>query len=866
MIAPGSRLGPYEIVSRLGAGGMGEVYRARDTRLDRSVAIKVLPPNIAREEQARARFEREARAISALNHPNICTLFDVGNENGVAYLVMELIEGPTLAELLARGALPLHDALRYAIDIATALDRAHRQGIVHRDLKPGNVMITKSGLKLLDFGLARLEVRPDVTHDAPTIVNPITTDGMILGTLQYMSPEQLEGHATDARTDIFSFGCILYEMVTGRRAFSGGSQASIISAIMTGEPPAMTTLAPVTPTLLERLVKKCLAKSADDRWQSAGDLATELRWITEEPSIEMIVQPRRKRIVPWVIAAVLLLALIALAAWTQLHRTTSPPAARLSLPLDADALTGSGLQPGIAISPDGTAIVYAGSRGGTSMLWYRPLAELAATPIPNSENGMAPAWSPDGREIAFLANGKLRRTTPRGERASIICDVKASPIFSMDWGEAGIVWAGDDDQDALMLVSPAGGPPRRVKIAPVSAKHWISWPRFDQSGHILYTVLGREPGLALRRVSIDGEDDRAIGNIETRFELVGDSIVFGREGSLYAQRIDSDARRSGEPVLLARDVYTYMGVSDCAFSASPSGIVYIRAGTDSHPTWFDTNGLTTGTIGPAGASLTARISHDGRKVVAAVEEPTTGMRQLWICDVAHGTALRVTSDDGDHEDPVFSPDDTRLAFGYSVDGPPQVAIMPATGGPPTRITPPAGPQDHEDWSRDGRFIMYDMETPGTRTDLWFTTAQPGAQPQSWLQTPFAEGYPRFSPDGRWVAYVSNESGKDEVYAAQFDKPLERVQISNGGGAHPVWSPNGREMYYNNERKLYAVPITYAAASLERGEPRVLFSDNAADWTGIDITPDGKRFLVRTVREQGAEAPLVLVTNWQALFK
>jgi len=864
MIAPGSRLGPYEIVSRLGAGGMGEVYRARDTRLDRSVAIKVLPPNIAREEQARARFEREARAISALNHPNICTLHDVGNDNGVAYLVMELIEGQTLAQVLARGPLPLHDALRHAIDIATALDRAHRQGIVHRDLKPGNIMITKTGLKLLDFGLARLEIRPQVASDAPTVVNPITTDGMILGTLQYMSPEQLEGQQTDARTDIFSFGCILYEMITGRRAFTGGSQASIISAIMTSDPPAMATLAPVTPPLLERLVKKCLAKSADDRWQSAGDLATELRWITEEPSLEAIALPRRKRLLPWLVAAALLVALIGVLVSTRLHRTTPPPAARLSLTLDADELF-HGLQPGIAISPDGTAIVYTGGRGGTAMLWYRPLAEKAATPIPNTENGIAPAWSPDSKEVAFLANGKLRRTTPRGERASTICDVKASPLFSMDWGADGIVWAGDDDHTALMLVSPAGGQPRRVKIASVTEKQWITWPRFDQAGHILYTVLSAEPGLALRRVSIDGGDDRAIGSIETRFELAGDWIVSGREGSLYAQRIESDARHSGEPVMLARDVYTYVGVSNCAFSASPTGIVYIGAGTDSRPTWFDRSGQLSGTIGPVGAIRTARISHDGKNVAVAVEDPHTGTRQLWVCDIAHGTALRVTNDDADHEDAVFSPDDSKLAFGYTVDGPPRVAIVPVTGGTLVNVTPSAAPQDHQEWSPDGRFILYDMPSVATKGDIWLTAPQPGALPRVWLQSPFDEAFPRLSPDGRWVAYVSNESGKYEVYAARFDKPLERVQVSNGGGANPLWSPNGRELYYINERKLYAVPVTYTATSLEHGEPQMLFSDSAADWSGIDITPDGKRFLITRVFSAPTTRPLNVIVNWQQLL-
>ena len=705
---------------------MGEVYRARDTRLDRSVAIKVLPPAIARDEQARARFEREARAISALNHPNICTLFDVGNENGVAYLVMELIQGQTLAELLARGPLPLHDALRYAIDIATALDRAHRQGIVHRDLKPGNVMITKSGLKLLDFGLARLEVRTDVTHDAPTIVNPITTDGMILGTLQYMSPEQLEGHATDARTDIFSFGCILYEMITGRRAFSGGSQASIISAIMTSDPPPIAELAPVTPPALERLVKKCLAKSADDRWQSAGDLATELRWLIEEPAVAASA-PRtsRRSFVPWIVAALAVAAAIGAFSLARLRKTEAP-LMRLTLPVDADQLHDPLMTQIVAVSPGSDALVYVGVKDGKRMLWYRPFTATAATPIPNTEDAIAPAWSPDGKSIAFIANNQLRRTTPKGDAVTTICDVVPRQIASMAWGAGHIVFTGADGPPILWRVPETGGAKQEVNIGKVPPKRWTTWPRFDAKGRIVYSMLMGVPDLEVHRVSLAGGDDRIVDHLRTRFEIVGDIVVYASEGSLFAQRIDSDFKHIGEPVLLAQDIYIYDGISSAAFTASPGAIVYASATVDSHVTLVDRAGQPLGTVGPKGVLGAPRLSADSRRAVVGVVNPQWGTRDLWVADVARGTSQRLTMARKDSSDAVFSPDGSTIAFSTGSDGPPHVFTMAASGGDITPITPMSSAEYVRDWSPDGRFIAYTQQWSGTKGDIVIVPPRPNA--------------------------------------------------------------------------------------------------------------------------------------------
>jgi len=417
---------------------MGEVYRARDTRLDRDIAIKVLPESIAAREDVRARFEREARAISALSHPNICTLYDVGREGDVEYLVMELLDGETLAAVLARGRLPLDRALRYAIEIATALDCAHRQGIVHRDLKPGNVMITRSGVKLLDFGLAR-SAAPLGRHDATTLINPITEEGMVLGTLEYMSPEQLEGKPTDARTDLFSFGCILYEMITARRAFGGGSSASLITAIMSSQPPAIATLAPVTPPALARLVTKCLEKSPEDRWQNAGDLVIELKWIVESPEQAAPARKQRRGVIVFLGFVTAVFAFWgAFVAWRLgVRNVTHPPLMRFSLPTGAETLVSDLVGASISISPDGRSVVYVARNKGKQLLWRRSLAEATPAPIEKTDDAAQPFWSPDSQQIAFAAHGKLVRIPANGGDISKICDLSPGAQISATWSRGG---------------------------------------------------------------------------------------------------------------------------------------------------------------------------------------------------------------------------------------------------------------------------------------------------------------------------------------------------------------------------------------------------------------------------------------------
>ncbi len=566
-VSTGTRLGPYEILSPLGAGGMGEVYRARDTRLDRTVAVKVLPSRLLSDSEARARFEREARAISALNHPNICTLHDVGDQDGTIYLVMELLEGESLAALLLRGRLLLDRALRHGIEIARALDRAHRQGIIHRDLKPGNIMITRVGVKIVDFGLAR-QTLSAAAHDAPTVATPITAEGTILGTLQYMSPEQLEGKAADERTDIFSLGCILYEMVTGRRAFDGSSQVSIITSIMSEEPPPLGSLVPLTPPSLERLVGRCLAKSAEDRWRSAGDLATELQWISEGSGASATAAAKRSH-APWIVAGASLL-LAGVAGVMMLMRRPPAPASplRAAISIAADTLATTILRNNLAISPDGRSLVYLATNKGKRALWLRKLDSPDSVELPHTENASFAIWSPDGTEIAFDTASSLVRMPIGGGDPIVVCELKPGAYQSATWGEDGTILISQllaaEGANKLTRVSSSGGPITEIMFEGRN----VVFPRFLDRDRFLYCSFSVPSDFRLHERSLSTGADRDLGPIESRAEVVGDTLLFVRAGSLCAQRLGKDFARSSEPVVIAPDVELYGTLGGAEFSAS----------------------------------------------------------------------------------------------------------------------------------------------------------------------------------------------------------------------------------------------------------------------------------------------------------
>ena len=849
---------------------MGEVYRARDTRLGRDVAIKVLPPDVAAREDVRARFEREARAISALNHPNICTLHDVGRDGDVEYLVMELLEGETLASLLGHGRLAADRAMKIAIEIATALDRAHKAGIVHRDLKPGNVMITKSGAKLLDFGLARSAIRK-TNHDATTIVNanPITEEGMIVGTLEYMSPEQLEGKPTDARTDIFSFGCIVYEMFTGRRAFSGGSAASLISAIMSSEPPAMSAIAPVTPPALERLVRKCLAKNEDDRWQSAGDLATELQWIYEGSESAPLRSRSASSTLAWSIAAAALLTLVAAIAFVARRPKEPLIPLRASFPIAADVMELNVLHTTLAVSPDGSAVAYIATKDGKKGLWLRRFADSESTLVPNTEHVDFAIWSPDSQQLAIGDAMRLMRMPVGGGDEITICDLLPGSYKSASWGPNGVVVVAQlsgqvakDDKDPLWRVSSAGG---KLEMIPTPAMQHAIFPQVIDEDRVIYCGLDQGGDLRLHVRSLSSGNDRDLGPVESRVQVVGDAMLFVRDGSLCAQRITKDLARVGEPVVLAKDLQYYGMLGAAAFSASPQTIVYQAVPKSTVVTRFDRNGHIVSTIGPTASFRAFNVSHDGKKLVLDLRDQKYGTTDLSLVDVARNTMTQLTSTKASEQFAVLSPDDRTILYDYDSDGPPHLRTMPTTGGDSVTITQPRGVQYPFDWSRNGT-IVFTEQAAQTKRDIWILDDKPGATPRVWLKTPFYESSPHVSPDGKWMAFVSDSSGRRETYVAPFDRPEDRVQVSNEGeSVFTAWSDDGREVYWTtSDNRLFSSTIRMAP-SLDAGPPQMLFQDTSAKWRDMHPLPGTKDFLIARELASTESRSINIIQNWRSLL-
>jgi eukaryotic-like serine/threonine-protein kinase len=678
LLAEKTRFGPYEIISLLGAGGMGEVYQARDTRLDRTVAIKICGVRFTE------RFEREARAISSLNHPHICALYDIGREDSVEFLVMEYLEGETLEARLRKGALPIEEALRIAIQIAGALDAAHRKGVVHRDLKPGNVMLTRSGAKLLDFGLAKM-AGPVVSYEAdplgPTVAAPITAQGTILGTFQYMSPEQLEGKETDARSDIFAFGVMLYEMITGRRCFEGSSHASLIVAVMSVNPPPVSTIQPMASPALDRVVRRCLAKSPDDRWQSAGDLLNELEWIAESGSKAGVPAPvaakRLSRERMWRLAAGLAVVLLVPSlVWIAVHlrNEAAPPAMARFQILAPDKLNFFPNQPP-AVSPDGERIAFTASNGisGTQRLFVRPLNAVTATEIPLSGSSpFFPFWSPDGRQIAFRSGQTLQRVDLSGGPPVTICDCD---IYGGTWNRDGVILSpiGTATRGGgLYQISATGGDAKPLR--PLAAGETAQiWPQFFPDGkHYLYLSLGSAPNQqGIYAASLDSNDRKFIVATNTKAAYVQGQLLFTRGNVLMAQPFNPESLKlSGEPRPVADHIElstapTPIPLSSASFSASPNGVLVWRQSANypqSSMQWFDRSGKKLGVVGEVADYSNPALSPDDSKLAVGIRDPQTKTRDIWIFDLLRGTRTRLTFDPADDLDSIWSPDGTRIAF------------------------------------------------------------------------------------------------------------------------------------------------------------------------------------------------------------
>ena len=890
----GTRLGPYEILSALGAGGMGEVYRARDTRLDRTVAVKVLTDTLATDASFRERFAREARVISQLEHPNICSLYDIGDHDGTAFLVMQFLEGETLASRLSHGPLPIDQALRSAIEIAGALDRAHRAGIVHRDLKPANVMLTKSGAKLLDFGLAKtasLTAGLSGFSMLPTTPPGLTAQGTILGTFQYMAPEQLEAQEADARTDIFAFGAVLYEMVTGRKAFAGKSPVSLIGAILKDDPPPIADAQPLTPPALDRIVRTCLAKEPDERWQNAGDLQRELKWIdsTAADSGLRAGHGIRER-VPWTIAGLALAALIGLAAFVVWRPAASRPSVvRFEVAPPAGMSFSLGpANPHMAISPDGRRIAFTvNDVSNRGVIVVRELGDLQAHAISGTEirlgsgtgNGL-PFWSPDSRYIGFFAEGALKKVDANGGPVQTLCRVQNGEGGT--WNVDGTIVFAPDGTGGLYRVSDAGGTPVPVTTLDASRKEQSHrYPWFLPDGrHFVFVTL---PNRRLHLGSLDSPEHIDLLGVESKALYADGYLLFVRNSTLLAQPFDATRLRvMGESFPIAEDIAVNLGLARASFAVSTAGVLTYRAapiGAGTQLTWVDRTGTPTGAIGKPAVQRGPQLSPDGTRVAVTVADPSTNTRDVWLWNVATGVRARFTFDAADEAVTAWSPDGSHLVFSSRRRDGVFDLFQKTSNGVGAEETVLANDMPNKfatSWSPDSRFIVFDSADAASsqKGDLWLLPMMGDRKPIQLTQTPFNELNGRFSPDGEWIAYQSDESGTPEVYVMTFVAPGSsgnsaitppiKKPVSTAGGVQPRWRRDGKELFYLTEDGvLMAVPIKGQGRTAEFGTPQKLFQILRTPGAGgaYDVSTDGQRFLINKAVEATGPTPITVELNW-----
>jgi dipeptidyl aminopeptidase/acylaminoacyl peptidase/predicted Ser/Thr protein kinase len=869
----GSRLGPYEILAPLGAGGMGEVYKARDTRLDRTVAVKVLSPSFAATADLRQRFEREARAISALTHPNVCTLYDVGLHEGTDYLVMEYLEGESLAQRLERGPLPLEQALRAGVEIAAALDRAHRAGIVHRDLKPGNVMLTRGGVKLLDFGLAKLQGAPPVSGltvaaGLPTRDQPLTAEGTLLGTMPYMAPEQLEGREADPRTDLWALGAVLFEMLTGRRAFSGSSQASLIGAIMTSEPPAIATLVPISPPALDRVVRTCLRKDPDDRWQSAHDLGAELRWILEAGSQAGVAAPLSRRRVrreslAWAVAALAGLGMIAAAVWALRRPAPAGGVVRLAVARSVTApYEGFGEA---SISPDGRRIVFtAAGSGGTTQLWLRDLDRETPRPISGTDGGEQPFWSPDGKHLGFFARGQLLRIDVGGGPARVLCPAPGPRGGS--WGSANVIaFSVLGPGTGVMQVPAEGGAPKAAtKLAPTEEAH--RWPSFLPDGRH-FVFLGdavHTEDHHLRVGSLDSTESLELSQAVSRPVWADPGyILYVRGGALLAQPFDQRALRfTGDPITIGENIAQTIENHGFEFSASPAGVLTYRSASPlSRTSWFDRSGKAVATFGEPRQIGDIALSPDGSHLAWMQRDSDGRPGDIWVRDLERGVETRLSPDPAGDYGPQWSPDGNEVVWSsYRSGGGDLYAASPFEAAAPRLLVGSPAEKAVESWGPG--VLLFTVNQPDNQ--LWALPLTPPGEPHR-LGTVAAEvSSAQLSRDGRWMVYMGRDSGRPEVYLQAYPPTERRWQVSTAGGVRPRWRADGREVFFVNlSGDLVAVDIQ-AGPSPTIGAAHTLFHLGAfEDW---DAAPDGQRFLFVQRIEDQYLAPITVVLNWTRLVE
>lgn len=873
----GTKLGTYEVRSAIGAGGMGEVYQAHDTKLGRDVAIKVLPEAFAHDPERLARFQREAKMLAQLNHTNIATIYGLEHSNDTHYLVMELVPGDTLQRRVQRdGAVPIEEALAIAKQIAEALEAAHEKGIIHRDLKPANVKLTPEGkVKVLDFGLAKAFAGDTSTEDmgnSPTLSMAATMQGVILGTAAYMSPEQAKGKAVDKRTDIFAFGCVLYELLTGKPTFHGEDITDILAAVVRAEPD-WSRLPEATPHAIRTLLGRCLRKDRRQRLPDAGAARIEIEEALAAPATVEPDAPQLLRPVGWIALAAILL--LALAASSFVHFREAPPApppemrTEIVTPPTSDPVS-------FALSPDGRQIVFVASGDGTARLWLRRLDVTSAQPLGGTEGASDPFWSPDNRSVGFFAGSKLKRIDIGGGSPQTLTDAINR---GGTWGPDGTILFTRNVSSPLSRIPASGGGP--VAVTKLEKQNSHRFPQFLPGGQkFLFYAQGSSEAAGIYLGSLDSPETKRLAAADTAGVYSPEGwLLFIRGGTLQAQRLDlGRGILTGDPVTVA-DPVAFDSDNVGALSVSASGLVAYRAGGAGQRqlVWFDRSGKTMGTLGAPDANnlMAPSLSPDGRQ--AAVFRTVQGSANIWLLDATRIT--RFTFDPNLDRYPIWSPDGSRIVFDSNRKGHRDLYVKPSNGaGSEDLLVESAQDKGVDDWSHDGRFLLFHSSDPQTFYDLWMLPMEGDRKPFVFLKTNFDERRAQFSPDGHWVVYTSNESGRYEIYLRPFNGNAPGAptggqwQVSTSGGISPKWRADGKELYYiAPDGKLMAVPIATSSATIAPGTPVALFQTRIAGGATdvsfgneYDVSNDG-RFLINTVLEDAA-SPITLLQNWTAGLK
>jgi eukaryotic-like serine/threonine-protein kinase len=893
-LTAGTKLGPYEIQSLLGAGGMGEVYRARDTRLDRVVAVKVLASHLSSSPELKQRMEREARAISSLNHPHICQLYDIGSQDGTDFLVMEFLEGETLTEKLRNGGLPLAEVFKIGIDVAEALVVAHRSGIVHRDLKPGNIMLTVGGAKLMDFGLAKpLGMQPAAsgsgtappsftavaTLSGPSPLSPLTTAGSIVGTIQYMAPEQLEGKEADARSDIFAFGAVLYEMVAGKRPFSGKSQISVASSILESDPAPISALKPKTPAAFEHVVTTCLQKNPEERYQAAQDIKLELQWIAADrpaPAVAAATSAltKKRERIGWAAAVVAAIVVGAAAAILFYHpaypgrsiRAVIDPPEKTSL-----NLTGDSAGPPV-LSPDGASIAFAATAAdGKTALWVRATNTLEARMLSGTAGAMFPFWSPDSHSVGFFAETKLKTIDLSGGTAQVVCD--ATLGRGAAWGPGDVILFSAGPISPLLRVNASGGTPSAFTTIDTAQHTSHRWPFFLPDGkHVLYLAMHHDPTKSANNTiyytSLDGKENRPLFRSQTNAIYADGFLLFGRGEQLMAQAFNpASGKLSGSPQNVLMGVMNDPATWHMDASASEDGLLIFASGAsgDVQLVWMDRNTKQISTIAEKLADLqSAVLSPQGDRVAMQIN---AGETDIWVLDLARGVRTRLTFGPVGNTAPHWSADGVWVAYESARNGRFGIYRKHSDGsGAEELLVSDEVSIVPTDWSRDGKFILYSRPLSGVGPirDTWSLPLEGDRKPSLLLER---GGNAKLSPDGHWIAYQSGESGTVQVYVVAFGGGQGKWQISANGGVMPRWSKDGKELYYFDPTySLFAVPVNAAGSALQFGIPQTLVSNWTVPSVPIyDLSPDGKKILLDRVPQQVSQS-VTVVTNFTAGLK